>query len=298
MPTFTLNGTAIELEPQTRESFAWLAGQVYRRLHEGPPLPAILTVFAHEGTTTQALPTTDGRIQAILWTLWQIGIASARVEGVGEKREVKWEKGEHANIDTRPIIEHFTEEGITDGRALAAGLVVVAGRHAKVNGVEMHVKINNIELIKAQAAEMEKRRLDPKHDPAMAAASYLAELLSQGADQNDLRLRAAIELAADLGIRSIFIDAATRQLRIEGFNEQAALAAAYFQGAPVEQFQSAILRAQTLNKMALENAQKSGRSPATRADSVRTQSGTPELVSAPGKPGNQGQPTPFKRRRR
>ena len=298
MPTFTLNGTAIELEPQTRESFAWLAGQVYRRLHEGPPLPAILTVFAHEGTTTQALPTTDGRIQAILWTLWQIGIASARVEGVGEKREVKWEKGEHANIDTRPIIEHFTEEGITDGRALAAGLVVVAGRHVKVNGVEMHVKINNIELIKAQAAEMEKRRLDPKHDPAMAAASYLAELLSQGADQNDLRLRAAIELAADLGIRSIFIDAATRQLRIEGFNEQAALAAAYFQGAPVEQFQSAILRAQTLNKMALENAQKSGRSPATRADSVRTQSGTPELASAPGKPGNQGQPTPFKRRRR
>lgn len=298
MPTFTLNGTAIELEPQTRESFAWLAGQVYRRLHEGPPLPAILTVFAHEGTTTQALPTTDGRIQAILWTLWQIGIASARVEGVGEKREVKWEKGEHANIDTRPIIEHFTEEGTTDGRALAAGLVVVAGRHVKVNGVEMHVKINNIELIKAQAAEMEKRRLDPKHDPAMAAASYLAELLSQGADQNDLRLRAAIELAADLGIRSLFIDAATRQLRIEGFNEQAALAAAYFQGAPVEQFQSAILRAQTLNKMALENAQKSGRSPATRADSVRTQSGTPELVSAPGKPGNQGQQTPFKRRRR
>ena len=77
MPTFTLNGTAIELEPQTRESFAWLAGQVYRRLHEGPPLPAILTVFAHEGTTTQGLPTNDARIQAILWTLWQIGIASA-----------------------------------------------------------------------------------------------------------------------------------------------------------------------------------------------------------------------------
>ena len=84
MPTFTLNGTAIELEPQTRESFAWLAGQVYRRLHEGPPLPAILTVFAHEGTTTQGLPTNDARIQAILWTLWQIGIASARVEGDGE----------------------------------------------------------------------------------------------------------------------------------------------------------------------------------------------------------------------
>ncbi|NBX32302.1 MAG: hypothetical protein EBR07_06165, partial [Planctomycetes bacterium] len=129
MPTFTLNGTAIELEPQTRESFAWLAGQVYRRLHEGPPLPAILTVFAHEGTTTQGLPTSDARIQAILWTLWQIGIASARVEGDGDKREVKWDKGEHANIDTRPIIEHFTEEGINEGRALAAGLVVVAGRN-------------------------------------------------------------------------------------------------------------------------------------------------------------------------
>lgn len=298
MPTFTLNGTAIELEPQTRESFTWLAGQVYRRLHEGAPLPAILTVFAHEGTTTQALPTTDGRIQAILWTLWQIGIASARVEGEAEKREVKWEKGEHANIDTRPIIEHFTEEGMTDGRALAAGLVVVAGRHIKVNGIEMHVKINNIELIRAQAAEMEKRRIDPKHDSAMAAASYLAELLSQGADQNDLRLRAAVELAADLGIRSLFVDSATRQLRIEGFNEQAALAAAFFQGAPVEHFQAAINRAQALNKMALENAQKSGRTQAGRTDAVGTRPGAPDMVGASGKPGNQGQPTPFKRRRR
>ena len=298
MPTFTLNGTAIELEPQTRESFAWLAGQIYRRLHEGAPLPALLTVFAHEGTTTQGLPTSDARIQAILWTLWQIGIASARVEGEGDKREVKWEKGEHANIDTRPIIEHFTEEGIKEGRALAAGLVVVAGRHIKVNGIEMHVKINNFELIKAQAAEMEKRRTDPKHDPAMAAASYLAELLAQGADQNDLRLRAAIELAADLGIRSLFVDAATRQLRIDGFNEQAALAAAYFQGAPVDQFQSAINRAQVLNKMALESAQKSGRAPTGGTGAVHPQAGSPDLAGTAGKPGNQGQPTPFKRRRR
>ena len=162
----------------------------------------------------------------------------------------------------------------------------------------MHVKINNFELIKAQAAEMEKRRTDPKHDPAMAAASYLAELLAQGADQNDLRLRAAIELAADLGIRSLFVDAATRQLRIDGFNEQAALAAAYFQGAPVDQFQAAINRAQVLNKMALESAQKSGRAPAGGTGAVHPQAGSPELVGAAGKPGNQGQPTPFKRRRR
>jgi hypothetical protein len=94
------------------------------------------------------------------------------------------------------------------------------------------------------------------------------------------------------------VDAATRQLRIDGFNEQAALAAAYFQGAPVEHFQSAINRAQVLNKMALESAQKSGRAPAGGTDAVRPQAGTPDLIGAAGKPGNQGQPTPFKRRRR
>jgi hypothetical protein len=84
----------------------------------------------------------------------------------------------------------------------------------------------------------------------MAAASYVAELLAGGSDQNDLRLRAAVEIAADLGIRSMLVDASTRQLRIDGFNEQAALAAAYFQNAPPEQFKAALTRIQTLSRMA------------------------------------------------
>ena len=157
MPTFKLNGAAVELVPQERSAFMWLASQVYRRIHEGPPIPAILTMFAHEGVTTQALAPTDARIQAILWTMWQMGIASAHVEGEGDARQIKWEKGEQENIDSKPVIEHFNEEATTDGRALACAILVANGRHVRVNGMEFAVKVNNMDLIKAQAAEVEKR---------------------------------------------------------------------------------------------------------------------------------------------
>jgi phosphohistidine phosphatase len=198
MPTFTLNGTPVELVPQDRGAFDWLAGQVYRRMHDGIPLPGMLTMIADAGVKVQNLPATDPRIQAALWTLWQMGIASSRIEGEGDGRQVKWEKGEHPDLDSRPAMEHFTEEGIREGRALAAGLVIVHGRRIRVNGVEMPVKVNNIDLIRAQTAELQKRHTDQNQHPSLLAAAYVAELLTQGADQSDLRLRAALELAAAL----------------------------------------------------------------------------------------------------
>ena len=296
-PVFNLNGTDVPLEPQDRAAFMWLASQVYRRLHEGqtpPPIPALLTVFAHEGITTQKLPVTDPRIQAIMLVMWAFGIKGARVEGEGEGRQVKWDKGEHPNLDVRPVVEHFTEEGIREGRALASALLIANGRRIRVNGIEMPVRINNLELVQAQAPELEKRRKDPALDPAMAAAAYVAELLSAGADQADLRLRAALEFAADLGIRSMLIDAPTRQLRIDGFNEQAALACAFLQGSPVEQFQAAITRAQTLNRMAQDQSriieqQAQGQGPgATKARAMVSPSQPRPAEAGPG----------FKRRRR
>lgn len=189
-------------------------------------------------------------------------------------------------------MEHFTEEGIREGRALAAGLVIVHGRRIRVNGVEMPVKVNNIDLIRAQTAELEKRRTDPKQDPSVTAAAYVAELLAQGSDQNDLRLRAALELAADFGVHSLVVDGAARQMRIDGFNEQAALAAAYFQRLPVEQFQAAINRASTLNRMAQELAKQPGA--AKTGTAVRPAGKAPAETPAAGPAAAGG----FKRRRR
>ena len=124
MPTFKLNGADVDLVPQERDSFSWLASQVYRRIHEGPPLPAILTVFAHEGVTTQGLQPTDHRIQAILWTLWQLGIGGASVEGEGAGRQAKWERGQHGGIEGQPVQDLFGEDCLRDGRSLACALMV------------------------------------------------------------------------------------------------------------------------------------------------------------------------------
>jgi hypothetical protein len=292
-PVFTLNGTQVPLEPQDRSAFMWLASQAYRRIHEGPPIPATLTVLLHEGTTTQGLPTTDSRIQAILWTLWQLGISGARVEGEGEQRTAKWDRGTHANIDTRPVIEHFTEEGILEGRALASAFAIANSRSIRINGNEVPVRISNMALLQAQSAEIERRRTSPSHDPAMAAASYVAELLSGGSDQNDLRLRAALEIAADLGIRSMVIDAPSRQLRVDGFSEQAALAVAFLQGAPVDEFKVALGRVQALNRLAADQnrmllEKAGGKGPeAERARAVVS-------ASNPAMPAKD----PFRRRRR
>ena len=218
------------------------------------------------------------RIQAILWTLWQLGIA--KVTHDTEAQQINWEQGKHANITTRPFIEHFTEEGIAEGRALAAALSVVLQRTLRINGVELQVRAVDFDLLRAQSEELRKRQQDPKQDMAMAAARYLAELLAQGAGDKDLRFRAALELAADLGIRSLIVDAASRQLRIEGFNEQAALAAAFFQGLPVDQFETAVKRAQLLNQAAAETARRlsetarTGGEAATKAAAIGPKAGT------------------------
>ena len=295
MPTFTLNGTPVELVPQERGAFDWLAGQVYRRMHDGIPLPGMLTMIADAGVKVQNLPTTDPRIQAALWTLWQMGIASSRIEGEGDGRQVKWEKGEHPDLDSRPAMEHFTEEGIREGRALAAGLVIVHGRRIRVNGVEMPVKVNNVDLIRAQTAELQKRHTDPNQHPSLLAAAYVAELLTQGADQSDLRLRAALELAADFGVRSLVVDAATRQMRIDGFNEQAGLAAAYFQRLPEDQFRKAAADIATLNRMAQELANQAGAAKSTAAGRPAGKAPAQTPAAAAAGPAAAGG---FKRRRR
>ena len=229
MPSYTLNGATIELQPQDREPFMWLASQVYRRMHAGnqpPPLPAILTMFAHEGTTAQGIAPTDPRIQAIMWTLWQLGLKGSRVEGEGESKQIKWDKGEHAGIDASPVMDCFSADAVRDGRTLAASLAIAGNRRINLNGTEIPVRINDLELIRAQSEEMNKRRQEENHDPSMAAARYVAELMTGGADINDLRLRAALELAADLGIRAMWVDTVSRQLRIAAFSREAALAAA------------------------------------------------------------------------
>ena len=278
MPAIDLNGTVVELVPQQRDAYNWLASQVYRRMHDGPPLPGMLTMIALDGVGQQKIPTDDPRIQAILWTLWQLGIA--KVTHDTGAQQINWEQGKHANITTRPFIEHFTEEGIAEGRALAAALSVVLQRTLRINGVELQVRAVDFDLLRAQSEELRKRQQDPKQDMAMAAARYLAELLAQGAGDKDLRFRAALELAADLGIRSLIVDAASRQLRIEGFNEQAALAAAFFQGLPVDQFETAVKRAQLLNQAAAETARRlsetarTGGEAATKAAAIGPKAGT------------------------
>jgi len=178
---------------------------------------------------------------------------------------------------------------------------VAAARKLRINGNDVDVKISNLELLTAQAAEVEKRRKDPSHDPAMAAAAYVAELLSGGSDQNDLRLRAAVEIAADLGIRSMLVDAPTRQLRIDGFNEQAALAAAFFQNAPPEQLKAALTRVQTLNRMAEDQSrmiaqQAAGAGPKAKVAQAMVSPGS----AAPGSAASRGTPNgpSFKPRRR
>ncbi len=296
MPSYTLNGATIELQPQDREPFMWLASQVYRRMHAGnqpPPLPAILTMFAHEGTTAQGIAPTDPRIQAIMWTLWQLGLKGSRVEGEGESKQIKWDKGEHAGIDASPVMDCFSADAVRDGRTLAASLAIAGNRRINLNGTEIPVRINDLELIRAQSEEMNKRRQEESHDPSMAAARYVAELMTGGADINDLRLRAALELAADLGIRAMWVDTVSRQLRIAAFSREAALAAAFLQGAPVEHFELALKRADALQQAAEETARK-------LAAQVQAQRGGTGAAGGAARPaaGVAAAPAPARRRRR
>ncbi|MFM8817711.1 MAG: hypothetical protein ACKOHI_07530, partial [Phycisphaerales bacterium] len=286
---------AVPLVPQAREPFSWLASQVYRHLHDGAPLPALLGMLAHEGLTTQSLPPQDARIQAILWTLWQLGLTGLTVEGEGADRKVTWERGTHPGINGTPVADCFSAEAIADGRAMAAALVVAGSRAMHINGTDVKVHINNLELVKAQAAEVAKRQADPSHDPCMAASRYVAELMNDGAGPEDLRLRAAIELAADLGVRALFVDTVNRQLRIAAFSREASLTAAFLQGVPAEQFPAVLSRADTLHKA----AEDAGRKLAEQMTAAQRAAGGVAAAKTGAAPARPAPPaTPVRRRRR
>lgn len=285
MPTFNVNGTTVELLPQDRNVFNWLATQVYRKLFaEGaPPLPGMLAMIALDAPRQQ-ISLDDPRPQAVLWTLYQLGFDTITLDQ--SANQIRWEKGKHPDIGQRPVIEHFTEEGFKDGRALAAGLSVVLQRTVRINGAERTVRTVDFELLKAQAEEMKKRHTNPQADMALAAARYLAELVSSGATDSDLRLRAALELAADLGVRSITMDPVNQQVRIDAFNEVAAVAAAFFQNATAEQIPNAVKRVQMLNQAAAEAAKQLERNQPVKAGAGAQEEGTQAINLA------------FKRRRR
>ncbi len=291
MPQFHLNGTTVQLVPQERNVFGWLATQIYRKLFATgvPPLPGLLSIMALDAPR-QNVALEDARAQAVMWTLYQLGFDTVTMDT--ESNQVKWQKGTHADIGQSQVLEHFTEEGLKDGRALAAALSIVLQRTVRVNGTELTVRTVDIDLLKAQAEEMKKRHTNPQTDMSLAAARYVAELISSGASDTDLRLRAALEFAADLGVRSLVIDTANRQVRIEAFSETACLAAAFFQNAPVEQFQTALQRCQTLNAAAEESARKAGAAPgaAGRGGSAQT--------AGAGAAQSQSVNLAFKRRRR
>jgi hypothetical protein len=298
MPQFTLNGTPVELVPQDREVFTWLANQIYRRLHaeKGPPLPGLLAMMALDAPKQQ-IALDDARPQAVMWTLYQLGFnAVTHDEAAGQ---VHWVKGPHEDVSRIPFVQHFSAEGVRNGRALAAALSVVLQRSIRVNGTEMPVRIVDFELLKAQAEELKKRHTSEQADLSLAAARYVAELISSGAGTHDLRLRAALEMAADLGIRSLVLDSANSQVRIDEFNEMAALAAAFFQNVPVEQFEGAIKRAQALSAAAAETNRKVAAQAATQPSRIGP-GGAGAAAPAPGSPANQPQriDLAFKRRRR
>lgn len=294
-PVFDLNGTKVPLAPQDRGVYGWLAGQVYMNLRKPdpvPPLQGLLAMMALDAGR-QGVANDDPRVQAVLNVLWQMGIAKVRTEGEGAEARVSWDAGTHASIGSRPVIEHFTEDGVREGRALAAALMIATTRQVRINGVELAIRPVNLELLQAQGAELQKRLQPGKEDASLTAARYVAELLAQGATDKDLRLRAALELAADLGVRSMLVDAPSRQLRIEGFNEQAAVAAAYLQGMAGEQFDMALKRIQTLNQVAQETARR-------LAEQAKTGNTKAAAIAPRAQP--QAAPaavaTPVKRRRR
>jgi len=255
MPQFNLNGTSVELVPQDRQVFTWLANQVYRKLHadKAPPLPGLLAMIALDAPKQQ-IPLDDPRPQAVMWTLHQLGVDGVTLDEANS--QVTWNRGTHEDVGKRPFVQHFTEEGVRDGRALAASLSVVLQRTIRINGNEVPVRIVDIDLLRAQVEELKKRHTDEKLDMSLAAARYVAELMASGVPDHDLRLRAALEMAADLAVRSLVVDMANQQVRVEAFNEMGALAAAFFQNVPVEQFENALKRAQVLNAAAQETNRK------------------------------------------
>lgn len=234
MASITLNGETVHLQPQPREDFIKLAQLVYANLNPDRGVDAtIAQVLFDARLKDQGL---DSRIvQTCLWALHDLGVRDLVIDMEGKKIEVR----EAVMTDMRRgDVRAFAAANIESGRAFIGAVQNVHVRHLKINGERIRAFPQPKEEVEKLIKQIQANRL-VNEDFLFTAVRAVGAYLSQGKNIENAEFRAAVEIAAGMGVAEIAVDVPSSKLMLRGLNEHNAAAMVLLQGGDYDKVQLA-----------------------------------------------------------
>jgi hypothetical protein len=244
MASIRLNDNDIELKPQEDGPFLHLANSLIPALAGGQPFAEICCNVIAQGLA-EKIPSDNALFQCTLWMLWQVGVRSMKLDLASG--QVNIAQPEKSDLEGRPFEEHFTSGNRTTGRALVATLMAISQRSVRVNGEEWQVVPQPLETMKRVNQEVLQSRQFGEELHVTALRRLLSEIMS-GKSRESPEVRAALQVVADLNVRSFSHSTDGRQVSMEGFNEVNALVMAYLHNMPPDQAKALVDRVKALNE--------------------------------------------------
>lgn len=244
MPSITLNDATIELKPQENGPYLHLANSLIPALAGGQPFAELCCNVLAQGLA-EKIPSDHALFQCTLWMLWQVGVRALRIEL--ESGKVTITTPEKSDLEGRPFEEHFTTGNMATGRAMVATLMALSQRSVRVNGEEWRVVPQPLETMKRVNQEVLQSRKFGEELHVTALRRLLHELF-QGKAKDSPEVLAALQVVADLNVRSFSYSADGKQVSMEAFNEVNALVMAYLHNMPPEQSKALVDRVKVLNE--------------------------------------------------
>lgn len=232
MASIQLNGETVHLQDQALPEFQRMAQAVYSKLvpEENVRVTLARVLFA---ALQKEAPNDSPVVQTVLWGLHDLGVKKLRIDIAASRLDID------EFVDTqasRGEVEAFGVAAIETGRAYIAAISNVHRRVIAINGIAVRAFPQAKEEVEKVIAQMNTNRL-MNEDLIFTSSRAIGGFISQGKGNEDPSYRAALEIAAGLGVLDIVIDFEKKILGVRQLSEANAAAMALLQGGNAKQVQ-------------------------------------------------------------
>ncbi|MFO0827999.1 MAG: hypothetical protein U0572_07590 [Phycisphaerales bacterium] len=275
MASIQLNGETIHLKQQALVDFQKLAQVLYSRLKPEEPIRQTVAGVLFEAVS-KSIPHDNPVMQTSLWAMHDLGVQEIRVDLASQRVDLdKVSETESSRGDARAL----AVAAIESGRAYIAALANVQQRVVRINGQIVRAFPQPKDEVEKMIRQIQANRL-VNEDLVVTAVRGIGALLKAGKSVEDAEYRAAVEVAAGLGVLDLVIDIENSRLGIGAFSESNAAAMALLQGGTAKQIQQVRERIQKLVEK-LEEARKEAAKNAPVAPAQAQRVSIPAVIGSP-----------------
>lgn len=250
-----LNGSSIKLHPQPRPVFMSLASVLIQHMYDAPNIGAIVSGLIADGLEKQ-IDQDNPRFQALLWLMHEMGVREFRVDG--EQKRMEIDRQLTPEERARDTSDPYTLGNIATGRAVLASVANLRNRTFTLNGESIEVRLQERATMEEYVQKVLSAR-GVNEDHHSAAMRGLVSLVADGVPSDDVRVKCAILLLSDLGVRGMRIakEGDRITVSIDALNEFDAMAAAFLQGGQPEHVHQVRDRVVAMRAALIKRAQAS-----------------------------------------